>query len=361
VTRPRYGRPLSWFSAEPPAARFAASQLAALGEWKLCPFPYSQSIAAISCPTARLCVAVDDAGDAITSTAPSARRPAWRTSDIVATNQFSSVACPSVSLCVASLASPYVATSTRPTNGSNAWKATQVDLGGGSIGGLSCPSISLCAGTGGGGNVVVSADPTGGRGGWRLDKVDDATFTCFERAFSYTCGATLKAVSCATSSFCLGVDDDGNTVTSTDPAGGTSSWTLHAAGLATPPTGLNYPNYPSPFSAFVSCPSVRLCVVVDSEGHVETSINPTGGASAWTHADLHDPVGLTGISCNTVSFCVGVDGAGNAFTSGNPTGGAAAWKRRNINRSIPLTAVSCATRSLCVAVDGYGYSVIGRR
>lgn len=325
--------------------------------WNVRPFPFSQSIASVSCPSAHLCVAVDDAGDAITSTAPGARRPAWRTFQISGPNAISTVACPTTSLCVASLGN-YIATSRNPATGPKAWTASQLNPGSGALVGLSCPSTSLCVAPGGGGNVVVSTDPRGGRGAWHLDAVDDATFDCYAKYFgSETCNATVVAVACATRSFCLGVDNDGNTVTSNDPAGGPSSWTLHAAGLTLPLPG--EAGYPGQFSAYVSCPSTRLCVVVDSEGHVETSTNPTGDAAAWTHTDLHDAGGFTGISCRTVSFCVAVDAVGNAFTSSDPTGGATAWKRRNINRSIPLTGIACPTTSLCVAVDGYGYAAVG--
>ena len=36
----------------------------------------------------------------------------------------------------------------------------------------------------------------------------------------------------------------------------------------------------------VSCPSSGLCVAVDGAGDVVTSTNPTGGASAWTVTDV---------------------------------------------------------------------------
>jgi hypothetical protein len=181
----------------------------------------------------------------------------------------------------------------------------------------------------------------------------------------------LIAVSCPTTSLCVAVDNLGNTITSTQPAAGPSSWTLHEqVNLITPPQEREPPS-----TLALSCPSTRLCVAVNSSGDLETSTSPTGGASDWTHTDLGIPAGpanascnassfcvtgLTAVSCKTASFCVAVDADGNAFTSNDPTGGAAAWKRSNVNRNIALNGIACATRSFCVAVDPYGYAVIGR-
>jgi hypothetical protein len=204
--------------------------------------------------------------------------------------------------------------------------------------------------------VTVSTNPTGGRTAWRTYAIDNATYPCTDSSLqTVTCSAAVIGASCPTTSFCLAVDNYGNTITSTRPAAGASSWSLQPVGLISPPQYRE----PPPTLA-LSCPSAQHCVVVNSSGEVETSTNPTGGASDWTQVDLNDPTGLTGVSCKTSSFCVAVDGAGRAFTSYDPTGGASAWRRANVNRSILLTAVSCASRSVCVAVDPYGYAVVSR-
>lgn len=320
--------------------------------WKIRRFPISHSLQGISCPTAKLCVAVDDQGDVVASNAPAATRTRWRVFDIPRTSSLSAVSCASQSLCVATGAG-YLMTSRHPTRGARAWRASS----GITLNGLTCPSASLCVGTdGGNGSVTVSTNPTGGLTAWRSYAVDNATYPCTDSSLTtVTCSAAVIGASCPTTSFCLAVDDDGNTVTSTRPAAGASSWSLQPVGLISPPQYRE----PAPTVA-LSCPSALLCVIVNSSGEVETSTNPTGGASDWTHVDLNDPAGLTGVSCKTVTFCVAVDGAGNAFTSYNPTGGVSAWRRSNANRSIPLTAVSCASRAVCVAVDAYGYAVVSR-
>jgi len=313
--------------------------------WRLIPYHDSQSLDGISCPSAALCVAVDDAGGAVASTAPAAKRSAWRRFEIAWTHSLSAVSCPTPKLCVAGGSGPLF-TSRHPSQGASAWKPTSA----GNVDVLSCPSTSLCVGAAEG-SVLVSTDPTGGGRAWHEYTVDTASYPCGN---GETCPAAITGISCLPS-FCLGADNLGNSVTSTDPGGGPSSWTVRPAGLASPPQFEQ-----APASLAVSCPSSQLCVVVSSTGEVETSTNPTGDASAWTHTDLHDPSGLNGVSCRTVSFCVAVDGAGHAFTSTNPTGGTAAWKPTSVNRGIPLNAVSCAARSRCVAVDSYGYATIGR-
>jgi hypothetical protein len=102
---------------------------------------------------------------------------------------------------------------------------------------------------------------------------------------------------------------------------------------------------PDPITA-ISCPSVSLCVAVDSGQNVVTSTDPAGGSGTWTvtHVDTavgpecgkYGPgqdctLGMDGVSCPSVFLCVAVDAVGNAVTSTNPTGGASAWRTSAID------------------------------
>ena len=107
----------------------------------------------------------------------------------------------------------------------------------------------------------------------------------------------------------------------------------------------------------VSCPGGGLCVAVDQSGDVVTSTDPAGGAAAWTETEV-DSYQLDGVSCPSIGFCVAVDGAGDVVTSADPTGGAAAWTVTNVDGSNSLYGVSCPSSDLCVAVDGAGDVVI---
>jgi hypothetical protein len=55
---------------------------------------------------------------------------------------------------------------------------------------------------------------------------------------------------------------------------------------------------------------------MDGSGKVVTSSNPTGGASAWTLTNLDvDAFNyLSGVSCPSISVCVAVDRSGNVVT-----------------------------------------------
>src|SRR5438094_8502584 len=94
----------------------------------------------------------------------------------------------------------------------------------------------------------------------------------------------------------------------------------------------------------VSCVSSGLCVVADDDGNVVTSTNPTGGPSAWTVTNVDVSVGpnssgprLTGVSCPTGDLCVAVDSDGTIITSTKPTGGATAWKALHVGGANDLT------------------------
>lgn len=221
------------------------------------------------------------------------------------------------------LAVPAAAAATSPVT-----FAPPLRVDSGSLFGVSCPSVSLCVTTDTNGNVVTSTNPTGGPTAWSVVNVDGTH--------------AMYKVSCATVSLCVAVDDSGNVVTSTNPTGDATAWKpVNVDG-----TGFLYG---------VSCPTVSLCVAADLDGNVVTSTNPTGPASAWTRAAV-DPAGggITGVSCSSVSLCVAIDLNGNVVTSTNPTGGVSAWTVTNIDGTRNLLGVSCPTDSLCVVSDAAG-------
>jgi len=202
--------------------------------------------------------------------------------------------------------------------------AAPVHVDGHIVSRVSCPSNGLCVGVDESGNVVTSSNPTGGATAWTVINVDGSNY--------------IGGVSCTTG-LCVAVDNFGNVVTSTNPTGGATAWTVtHVDG--------------SNFLDGVSCPSAGLCVAVDQSGNVVTSTNPTGGASAWTVTNLGGF--LEGVSCPISALCVAVNGTGNVLTSTNPTGGATAWAVTSVDGSNSMDGVSCPSSGLCVTVDQSG-------
>jgi hypothetical protein len=88
-------------------------------------------------------------------------------------------------------------------------------------------------------------------------------------------------ISCASPSLCVAFGTDGQLWTSTAP--GTASWTQ---------TFLKDSDLQA-----IDCPSVSSCLVTDETGHLITTSDPTGGASAWTYS-LIDPNG-----CDATDQC----------------------------------------------------------
>lgn len=112
----------------------------------------------------------------------------------------------------------------------------------------------------------------------------------------------------------------------------------------------------------LSCPSVRLCVIVDHAGGILTSTHPAGGAAAWKRVSVLPGktiqgayIGISGISCASVHACVAVSGGGPgksggyAVSSSDPTGPASAWRVRRVSSLAGLAGVSCVSASRCVA------------
>jgi hypothetical protein len=155
--------------------------------------------------------------------------------------------------------------------------------------GLSCVETSLCVAVGGNNTIASSSDPTAA-GGWQAVYADEGVSPGNPNQ------RLLKGVSCPTTQLCVAVSIQGKILTSTDPTGPASAWSV--ADLT--PTGPNIHLYG------VSCPTSGFCAAVAGGGKIATSTDPTGGAAAWTVTDLPEPLELRGVSCNSPSLCVAV-------------------------------------------------------
>jgi hypothetical protein len=257
--------------------------------------------------------------------------------------------CPSTSLCVVSGTNNLIATSTDPTGGSGAWDYRYVGDGpwpkteewptegisGKPIRAVSCPTVSLCVGVTEQGNIYSSTNPTGPSSAWNWTQVDDGKGR----------NTHLFGVSCPTASFCVAVsgrrDDPGHIFTSTEPTGGAQAW--HSITLAEP----------FEFRA-VSCPTASLCVAVGADGRVVVSTEPTGDSSAWRIVGAPGGSGtVQGVFCLTV-LCISGNEGGNLLTTTSPAGPLGSWDSFPGGGSVQITGGSCASPSLCIAVDNNG-------
>ncbi len=133
----------------------------------------------------------------------------------------------------------------------------------------------------------------------------------------------------------MAVDSSGTLLSSVNPTGGAAAW----AGAAVDPTAA--------FDA-VSCASASLCVAVDDAGNVLVSTSPgsTPSTAVWPSAALDSSAGLDSVSCASTGFCAIGDDAGSVLTSANPAGGAAAWATAVRPDGTALVAISCPDRRL---------------
>ena len=300
------------------------------------PYPPGHALNDVSCPTKRLCATVGATGHVFVSTNPRGGASTWFSAKESDTQRLNAVSC-TPSLCVAGDALGRIVVSTHPSSKTATWSGpTTID--GSGLTAISCPTSSLCVAADESGQVVTSTNPTGGTGAWTPAPVDPA-------------GHIISSISCPSTSFCVAVDNKGTSLSSTDPTSGT--WTLHAAIDSTNDL------------AAVSCPSTKLCGAVDQTntgGRILTTTQPATNA-AWkvqfTDGHFHTPFG---VSCASPTLCIAIDDNGNAFTSINPTGGKSAWStstHRVDPRGSP-ESISCSPTALCVTSDSLGYVVAGQ-
>jgi hypothetical protein len=210
--------------------------------------PDANYLAAISCPSLRLCVVGDFRGEILTSTHPASRKSSWSAPIPLGPNQdVDGLACPTVHVCVATTGAGLIFTSTHPTGGPGAWKRQRSYPNG--LSGIACATGRLCVAFDSLGNIIVSHNPTGGSRAWSTPiRIDD--------------GAELDAISCPSTTLCVAVDMVGF-ATELNPAGHRPTWTSPEVIDPGPD-----PEHQNVRITTVSCPMVRLCVAGDENGNV---------------------------------------------------------------------------------------------
>ena len=296
-----------------------------------------------SCIPGPLCVAVDDAGNVVTSTAPAADPGAWAVASIDGSTEITAVSCITGPLCVAVDGAGNVLASTDPDGGAGAWPATHLDAN--AFVSVSCVAGPFCVAEDQLGNTLTSTDPTGGAAAWTSVALGPNAFL---------------SVSCASASLCVGIrpTSPATLITSSDPSGGAGSW-IDAGEFGDPVES----------SEAISCPSVAVCVSADVDGHiVSTGDLSATSPSNWTIATLEPAPGygqgkawpFTSVSCASTFLCIATDTFGGIAMSSDPTGPPDAWTLVNAANGVGLTASACASPSLCVAFDRGGEVVVGQ-
>jgi hypothetical protein len=149
----------------------------------------------------------------------------------------------------------------------------------------------------------------------------------------------LTSLSCAGSSFCAAIGDDGSGRTFTAVWRGTA-WQLG----------------PSPASGLsgISCTSATFCLAIGG-----------GGAQTWNGQDwkaLPKPPAAAAVSCVSSTFCMAVDGGADSRTITHEWNGTG-WRTHTVTFTCPpfhggcdaeLTRVSCVSTTFCMTVGEIG-------
>jgi hypothetical protein len=112
-----------------------------------------------SCPTRSLCVDLNTAGDGTgdgwiaVSTNPARGAKTWHSANVDSGNRLTGVSCPTTKLCVAVDDAGRVLVSTHPAGGTHAWQPTAVDTA--ALEAISCPSKAFCLAVDNAGQEVI--------------------------------------------------------------------------------------------------------------------------------------------------------------------------------------------------------------
>jgi hypothetical protein len=175
---------------------------------------------------------------------------------------------------------------TNPWGGAKAWHQGP---GAGLID-VSCPSIRFCDVIDAGG-AILAITPAG---------------STHSRSYT-TVAFGLDAISCASSALCVAVA--GGEMDENDPDPGGGIWSSTHPASAHPHWRLAHPDVNEQLA--VACQGRALCLAVDVNGRASASLDPAAAHPAWTSEVIDSQAVFTGVSCPTRRVCVVVDSDGH--------------------------------------------------
>jgi hypothetical protein len=319
----------------------------------------------LSCPSAKLCLALDRDGIMYWSTTPTVAG-SWQSVPLLtaaggtkAASADVALECPAAGLCFATNGTSETLVSTDPTGGAGAWKAVNSTLaaavtsGHGNAGGghalPACAGVRMCVFATASGTFYSSTTP--------------AVAHSWKKGWKDTAGAKSgDAVTCPSRSRCMAVDGSDRllvTKTPTNPRAWRTANSRHnrqhlhgplycwgpssclAAGLGNADihvsTSWVRPSSTNTAANFerITCPSASLCMVVDSSGRLQSSSTPTS-ATPWTLLPIKTTI--ADVACASPSLCFARGTGGQVLRSDRQ------WRPVS-QRSVAITCVqlSCYT------------------
>jgi hypothetical protein len=280
---------------------------------------------ATSCASESLCVAVDDQGNAFSTSDPTVSNPSWSKAELDHGEALTAVSCAPSGLCVAV---DEHGQAFAKTNAGGWTPAATVPNGGKPLTGVSCPSSSLCVAVDDEGDVATSEAPMSAS--WTLASSNP--------------GHALTSVACSSPTLCVAVDSTGDVLSSKAPTS-SATWSTRRIDAGE--------------LLGVSCWAAAACAAIDDSGDALASADPLGAAATWSITPVDGGEHLAAVSCAASGLCVGVDARGKAQASDDATAALPVWSESSADTEA-LTGVSCLPGGFCLAVDAGGRTAAGR-
>jgi hypothetical protein len=274
-------------------------------------------LTAIDCPSASMCVAVDDTGHVVTYNGHR-----WSARHYLDARPLTSVSCPTTTSCTIADGAARVLR----WNGSWWSRPAKIEPGFDALQ-LSCPSSTFCAAIG---NTTALVEHG----------------TTWSAPVTISPDHALLSLSCSSSVLCMATDD-----------GGFVHRYQHGKWAA--PVKVDATDGPFGGLMGVSCASRLFCAAVDDRTDGRGSA-VTWNGTRWSAPQDIDGYGLTAIDCPTARFCLAADGGSAHYWLGDR------WSRTYGMELDPpgmasyVLDVSCASRTFCVYLDGNSAVGIGR-
>jgi hypothetical protein len=281
----------------------------------------------LTCASSSLCVGVDGAGNVIASTRPG-RPGSWRRfpagddsptyecvhyqePGVCAERSLSDLSCPSARLCVALDQAGNIALSTDPAVEPSTWHVVYAEAPDSPSGmdRLRCATERFCYGTDNWGNFVASTHPAQGQSAWRATGLGTAGA---QNGPDASLDHFIGEVSCVSRSACIAASSRGQVLAAANPGARVPEW--KRAGLSGVPS--------------ITCAGHGWCFAVDGRGRVFSAQEPASRPRIWrrafTDSSVRDTASLevaTSFSCPSAKVCVAVDARGRVVTGRAPRRG----------------------------------------